>query len=112
MCIRDSFISAVQVRVLHTGGMKIADTAIGAPPQLVQIAEHDRLCRTGLGARGDQVFLQPVIAERALPGDAIVVPAIDHTERTSRHAISAAIADIGPVSYTHLRAHETPEHLV
>src|SRR5678816_4673429 len=34
------------------------------------------------------------------------------TERKNDVVMKQACAAVGPVSYTHLRAHETPEHLV
>src|SRR5678815_2902607 len=43
---------------------------------------------------------------------AIVVFHLAHHQRTSGAELVLRLATIPPVSYTHLRAHETPEHLV
>ena len=67
--------------------------------QLVERAELDRLGRARLRARGLEAVLQPVVAERALPGRALAVrasdlAAVDHAERARGDAVAAAVADV------------------
>src|SRR5205807_9453344 len=57
---------------------------------------------TGLRAGRLLVVLEPVVAQGALPHPAVVLALVEHPERASRDAVSAAITDVlldhhGPV---------------
>src|SRR5678815_4904131 len=70
------------------------------------------------------VFPQPGRVELVVPRRAAEVPDVGLAgageERVARQLVArpladhraGGVADVVPVSYTHLRAHETPEHLV
>ena len=55
----------------------------------------NRLGRTRFGARGGHVLPQAVIAEGALPGTAVLFPAVDDAERAVDDTVAAAVADVG-----------------
>src|SRR5690349_22748120 len=62
---------------------------------LAQLAELDGLGRARLGARGNQVVLQAVVAERALLGEPGVLVESDDRVGAGRDAVAAAVADVG-----------------
>src|SRR5262249_9027465 len=60
----------------------------------VDLTELDRLGRTGLRARGLHVVADPVVAQRALPGPAVVLALLDHAVGARRNAVATAVADV------------------
>ena len=88
------------VRAVQVGACDPALVQRRDPPrrdlaQLVVGAELDRVGRAGLRAGRLQAVLEPVVAERALGGAAVVVVAVDDAERARRDAVAAAVADVG-----------------
>src|SRR5207237_4014315 len=67
----------------------------GPLAQLVDRAELDRLGRAGLGAGGDEPVLLAVVAERTLVRMAAEAAAGNDAEGAGRHAVRAAVADVG-----------------
>eukprot|EP00658_Telonema_sp_P-2_P081715 TRINITY_DN8457_c0_g1_i1.p1 TRINITY_DN8457_c0_g1~~TRINITY_DN8457_c0_g1_i1.p1 ORF type:complete len:100 (-),score=35.68 TRINITY_DN8457_c0_g1_i1:47-346(-) len=53
----------------------------------------------------EEIILRQVFGLGALP-------APTHSSDNNRHTTASPSSTTTPVSYTHLRAHETPEHLV
>ena len=74
--------------------MQLGDPARGDLHQLLVGAELDRVGRAGLRAGRLQPVLEAVVAERALAGAPVLGVAVDHAERTRRHAVAAAVADV------------------
>jgi hypothetical protein len=66
-------VLGVQLGVHHPCRLQGGDALLGSFPELVDVAELDRLRRTGLGAGRRLVVEQPVVAERALLGHARVL---------------------------------------
>src|SRR5678816_1214335 len=60
------------------------------------------------------LFLAPIFAACSDSADRVLAPGDPSLSRTAGPAlrVSTTGTDVGAVSYTHLRAHETPEHLV
>ena len=61
----------------------------------LELAELNRLRRTGGRARRLQAGLLAVVAERALERPSVVGPPIDDAERAGDDAVAAAVADVG-----------------
>ena len=89
------------------GRLQVGHPLLGPLPQLVDVAELDRLGGAGLGAGRRLVVEQPVVAEGALLGDARVLdrrnvlvlallpdPAVDDAEGAAGHAVAAPVADV------------------
>src|SRR5205823_5006603 len=89
--------------------LQLREPRVGALAQLVERPELDRVGRAGLRAGRLVTALEPVVAERALPDAAVLlstqwpgrrvgrrgqVPLVEHAERTRRHAVAAAVADV------------------
>src|SRR5207248_10787220 len=84
----------VQVRFWGAAAMQLLHPPFRLCAELRQIAELDRLGGAMLGASGDHVLAQPVVAESALPGAPVVGAPIDHPERAGGNAIAAPVADV------------------
>src|SRR3954454_15470663 len=74
--------------------MHLFQSRIGPLAQLVQRAELDRVGRARLGARRLRPDPEPVVAERALPGAAVVLPLVDDAVGAGGDAVAAAVADV------------------
>ncbi len=85
---------AVQVCALDAALVQFGDPARGELDQLFMGPELDRVGRAGLRAGRLEPVLETVVAERALAGPPILGVAVDHAERTGRHAVAAAVADV------------------
>src|SRR5215467_7376089 len=84
---------AVEARIRHPLPAQLVQSRTGDVLHRAQIAELDRLRRARLGAGRHQVGLQPVVAERALPGQAARLVEADDVIRAGRDAVAAAVAD-------------------
>src|SRR5207244_10740218 len=69
------------------------DSGVGPLLQLADGPELNRSRRTRLRAGRGEPRLQPVVAEGALSGYALLIHA-DDAERTAGHAVAAAVADV------------------
>src|SRR5947208_728952 len=77
--------------------------------QIDEIPVLDRPGGAVFRAGRRQVRLQAVVAERALPGPAVVAAPIDDAEGTRRDAVAAAVADVRlHVDAPELRADDGP----
>ncbi len=86
---------SVQVGAVDAAPMQLGDPARGDLHQLFVGAELDRVGRAGLRACRLESILEAVITERALAGTPVLGVAVDHPERTGRHAVAATVADVG-----------------
>src|SRR5674536_9272 len=79
-----------------------------------QRCARDRTKRPGSGvfdaARRPGAELEPVLVDRFTTHVALPVGAVGQLGLGAQHGVEGGVER--PVSYTHLRAHETPEHLV
>ena len=87
-------VVAVEPGLGDSGFVELLDSGASRGVQLVERPELDGIRRAGLGARRLQPVPQPVVAQRALVGPAIVLSAIDHAEGATGHAVTAAVADL------------------
>src|SRR5438067_9670080 len=102
-------ISDVEIRLAHASGVQPVAPRARSESQLAQIPVLDRSGRAMFRARGRQVRLEAVVAEGALPGPAVVVPAIDDPEGACGDAVPAAVADVRlHVHAAELRADDGP----
>jgi len=67
---------------------------LGAVVQFADFTELDRVGRTRFGAGGFEPALQPIVAQGAFMRLAVLQTDIDNAKRASRHAITAAIANV------------------
>src|SRR5215813_6291905 len=87
-------IRPIELGVLEAHRLQGLDPLAGLRDQLVAEPELDGLGRTGLGTRGTEAVVDPVVAERALLRRAGVLVEADHTERARGHAVATAVADV------------------
>ena len=80
---------------------------IGVSASLLYVWQHVQLVRTGYTIRGMERELEKW--QKANEALRLVNERLKNPQRVER---ALAQNRLGPVSYTHLRAHETPEHLV
>src|SRR5215831_20157588 len=83
---------AVEPGLRHALSLELGHPGAGYLPHLVEVAELDRLGGAGLGTGGDEVVLEPRVAERALLGEARLLVESDHVIGTGRDAVAAAVA--------------------
>src|SRR5262249_45283005 len=83
---------AVELSVGHALGVQALETGSGNLAHLAQLAELDRLGGARLGARGNQVVLEPSVAERALLGEAGLFVETDDIIGAGGDAVAAAVA--------------------
>src|SRR5216683_16208 len=87
-------VGPVQIGAGLPGLVELSDPAPGHLLQIGDRAEVDGLGRAGLGARGLEAHLHPVIAERAFLGGARHRVEADHPEGARADAIPAAVARV------------------
>src|SRR5207302_2033269 len=102
-------IAAVELRPVPAFALQLRQPRVGALSQLLERSELDRLRRAGLRTRRLVAPLEAVVAERALPdppvllapqnggrrvGRGLDVALVEHAERTGRHAVAAAVANV------------------
>src|SRR5678815_4245439 len=97
MCIRDSPGRLVEKDVLMK---RIWPEAV---VEEANLANNVSLLRKILAERNEQVQYIETVPRR---GYRFLVDVVEHREE------APSVPPLAPVSYTHLRAHETPEHLV
>ena len=85
-------VGQVQLGVPLPGLLEAIQPPLGPLAQVGQIAELDRIGGARVRAGGLHIVLEAVVAERALPGAAVVLAPLDHAERTRRHAVAATVA--------------------
>src|SRR6185503_5836148 len=78
--------STLRVQTLDTFARPIVERG--------DLAELNRIRRTGFGARRLQAAFQSIVAERAFVSFAVGNVHLDHTKRAGGHAVTAAVADI------------------
>src|SRR5215470_517953 len=83
---------AVEPRLRHALSLELGHPGAGYLPHLIEVAELDRLGGAGLGTGGDEVVLEPRVAERALLGEARLLVEADHVIGAGRDAVAAAVA--------------------
>src|SRR5207237_1883606 len=81
-------VGAVETSVGDPSVVERLDPVGSACPQLVERPELDRVGGARLRARGLEAVAEPVVAEGAFPGAAVILSAVDHAERTRRDAVS------------------------
>src|SRR6185437_13191805 len=67
---------------------------LGPLAQLVKRAELDRVRRARLGAGRLKAVADPVVAQRALPGAAVLLALVDDPVRAGGDAVAASVADV------------------
>src|SRR5678815_1203213 len=116
MCIRDRVASAVALATTASAQSSeptltpVRGAVFPDRAYVVGLPENAYLGASGVGVPGNGTLLQNGSvppARLAEEGSFGVVLAIDASDSMHGQPIKGA-----PVSYTHLRAHETPEHLV
>src|SRR5438046_6836342 len=102
-------VGAVQLRVLVAQLLEGGHALLRLGHELVAEAELDGVGGTGLGARGSEPVVDPVVAERALVRAPRVMVEGDHAERAGADAVPAAVAHVlVDVDGAELRAIDRP----
>src|SRR2546427_8684592 len=102
-------VGAVQLRVLVAQLLEGGHALLRLGHELVAEAELDGVGGTGLGARGPEPVVDPVVAERALVRAPRVVVEGDHAEGAGADAVPAAVAHVlVDVDGAELRAIDRP----
>src|SRR5699024_6020364 len=115
------------------GLVQIRQTSVSTLPEFVEVAELDGFGGAGLGTGRFHAVTDPVVAQGALPGPSVLLPAVDDAVRAGGDAVPAAVADVlldhdglelgvekGPgrthvhtcgvgAAFTHVRGHEPAE---
>src|SRR5215207_1053969 len=86
---------AVDVRLRVASSVKLRNPLFGDPFELLDLAEHDRVGRTRLGASWLHPVALPVVAKGALKDPAIFRDRRDDAVGTGRDTVAAAVADVG-----------------
>src|SRR5581483_9701838 len=107
-------VAQVELSAVPALRLQLVEPRVGAPAELVERPELDRLRRAGLRACRLVAALQAVVAERALPDPAVLLLAedrqevglvphvlrrrdvalVEDAEGTRGHAVAAAVADV------------------
>src|SRR5437764_346163 len=94
---RNAVLRVTAVEPGHVDALLVELGQPGVRPlaQLVELAELDRLGGTGLGAGRGLPFLEAVVAQGALERPTVVLAQVDDAVGAGRHAVAAAVADVG-----------------
>lgn len=81
--------------VINSARVQFLKALICLRMQLFQVAELNRLCGTGVSTGWLESGHLAVSAEGAFEGATVVLILLDHSERATDNAVSAAIANVG-----------------
>src|SRR5262245_5321318 len=87
-------VRAVELGLLEAHALQGLHALLGLGDQLVPEAELNRLGRAGLGARGAEAVVDPIVAEGALLGGPGLLVEAHDSKRARRDAVPAAVADV------------------
>src|SRR5262249_18166501 len=89
-----AFLGIVNGSILHPSTMQFFNSLLCFFPEVFYFAELDGLGRAGLCTSWLKPYFLSVMTERAFESTTVFRITLYYTERTRRHAVSAAVANI------------------